>query len=407
MTERSRPATLAGASSGAKVGRTVVIADDLSGAAECAAEFAQPGVPILLQLAQNPDLGDGPAVVWDVDARDATPTLLPEMVRTINCSRRAYVKIDSLLRGNWAALVAAIVQKTPRPTVMCSALPRLGRSMREGFVDLAPIGTASGQGLAHYASSAIEELALAGVQAGHYLLSTGTDSDIREGLLAALGRNTVTVIDARTDAELDTLARALESLPTPYTAIGSAGLAGALARVLTVPLSRCALGTMSSMAILVGSRTGPAREQLAQLATESGEAVCWWSGSPGGGIAPAAGARDRSLHLFSTCLEASATPGGRHLTRRFVDEVLTNLPAVDCFVTTGGETARALCDALGVAYLTVLGQVEPGVSLARMALPGGPRHLVLKSGSFGDPETLVRVARLGGLLPAESTERNS
>lgn len=396
---------------GAKVGRTVVIADDLSGAAECAAEFAQPGMPILLHLAQNPDLGGGPVVVWDVDARDATPTLLPEMVRTINCSRRAYVKIDSLLRGNWAALVAAIVQKTPRPTVMCSALPRLGRGMREGFVDLAPICTALEQGLAHYASSAIEELALAGVQAGHYLLSTGTDADIREGLLAALGCNSVTVIDARTDAELDTLARALESLPTHYTAIGSAGLAAALARVMTVPLSRCALGTMSSMAVLVGSRTGQAREQLAQLSMESGEAVCWWSGSPGRGIAPAVGARDRSLHLFSTCLEASATPGGPHLTRRFVDEVLTNLPVVDCFVATGGETARALCDVLGVAQLTVLGQIESGVSLARMALPGGPRHLVLKSGSFGDSDTLVRVARLGGLLPrsapSESTERNS
>jgi len=245
------------------------------------------------------------------------------------------------------------------------------------------------------------------VQAGHYVLGTGDDCAIRDGLLAASGRYPVTVIDAHTDAELDTLARALQALPAPYTAIGSAGLAGALARAMKVPLSQCSLGMMSGMAVLVGSRTGQAREQLARLATQSGQAVCWWSGNPAGGIEPALAAHDRSLHLFSTCLETTATAGGRHLTRRFVDEVLTRLPAVDCFVTTGGETARALCDALGVTHLTVLGQLEPGVSLARMDLSGGPRHLVLKSGSFGDPETLVRVAHMGGLLSAESTERNS
>ena len=34
-------------------GPTVVIADDLSGAAECAAEFAQPGMPTILQLTQD------------------------------------------------------------------------------------------------------------------------------------------------------------------------------------------------------------------------------------------------------------------------------------------------------------------------------------------------------------------
>ena len=42
------------------------------------------------------------------------------------------------------------------------------------------------------------------------------------GLLAAMARHAVTVVDARTDAELDAMARVLESLPMPYIAIGSA-----------------------------------------------------------------------------------------------------------------------------------------------------------------------------------------
>jgi uncharacterized protein YgbK (DUF1537 family) len=276
--------------------------------------------------------------------------------------------------------------------------------MRDGFVDLTP-ALVAGQRLAPYNASAIQGLALAGVSAGHLRLGKGSNDAIRQRLSVALQRDAVTVVDATTDAELDTLALALESLPGPYIAIGSAGLASALARVLAPLASICALGQTSSMAILVGSQTGPAREQLAELAAESGETVSIWNASPGHTAAFTLPPHDRVLHLFSTQLDESNTQGGRDLTRRFVHDALANLPPVDYFVATGGETARALCDALGIGQIDVLGQVEPGVSLARMSTPGGVLHLVLKSGSFGDPGTLVRVARMGGLLSKTSLER--
>lgn len=379
-------------------GPTVVIADDLSGAAECAAEFAQPGMPTVLRLVQHFRPAQGGTLVWDLDARDAAPSLAPNVLESIHQSRRTYVKIDSLLRGNWAALVAVVAQSVARPIVLCSALPRLERGMRDGFIELAP-ALVAGQRLAPFNSSAIHGLALAGVSAGHFRLGTGTNDAIRQRLSAALQRDTVTVVDASTDAELDTLALALESLPGPYIAIGSAGLASALARLLAPPASVCALGQTSSMAILVGSQTGPAREQLAELVAASGETVSIWNASPGHTVAFPLPPQNRVLHLFSTQLDESITQGGRDLIRRFVHDALANLPPVDYFVATGGETARALCDALGIAQIEVLGQVEPGVSLARMSTPGGVLHLVLKSGSFGDPGTLVRLARMGGLLP--------
>jgi uncharacterized protein YgbK (DUF1537 family) len=385
-------------------GPTVVIADDLSGAAECAAEFAQPGMPTVLRLVQDFQPAQGGTLVWDLDTRDAAPALEPNVLESIHQSRRTYVKIDSLLRGNWAALVAVVAQSVARPIVLCSALPRLERGMRDGFIELAP-ALVAGQRLAPFNASAIHGLALAGVSAGHFRLGTGTNDAIRQRLSAALQRDTVTVVDATTDTELDTLALALESLPGPYIAIGSAGLASALARLLAPPASVCALGQTSSMAILVGSQTGPAREQLAELVAESGEAVSIWNASPGHTAAFPAPPQGRVLHLFSTQLDESNTQGGRDLTRRFVHDALANLPPVDYFVATGGETARALCDELGIAQIDVLGQVEPGVSLARMSTPGGVLHLVLKSGSFGDPGTLVRVARMGGLLSNTYLER--
>ena len=384
--------------------QTVVIADDLSGAAECAAEFAQPGVPIVLRLVQGLRLATGDTLVWDLDARDTAPTLASNVLESINQSRRTYVKIDSLLRGNWAALVAVVAQSVARPIVLCSALPRLERGMRDGFVNL-PSALVAGQQLAHFSASAIQELALAGVSAGHFRLGKGINDAIRQRLSAALQRDTVTVVDASTDAELDSLALALESLPGPYIAIGSAGLASALARLLAPLASTCALGQTSSMAILVGSQTWPAREQLAELVAESGETVSIWNASPGHTAAFPLPSKGRVLHLFSTQLDESNTQGGRDLTRRFVHDALANLPPVDYFVATGGETARALCDWMGITQIDVLGQVEPGVSLARMSTPGGVLHLVLKSGSFGDPGTLVRIARMGGLLPNTYLER--
>ncbi len=386
----------------AQAGRTVVIADDLSGAAECAAEFTPPGGAACLRLSPGRGPSEAanraPVVVWDLDARDTAPVLPAEVIASIAPARRTYLKIDSLLRGNWADLVAAVVRATGRPALLCPALPRLGRGLREARIDLAP-----GHGLVHYTGSAIEALRQAGVEASHHRLDAGGAPNVRDGLLAAMGRHAVTVVDGRSDAELDAMAQALESLSAPYVAIGSAGLAGALARVLAIPRGLCAPDPMDPMAVLVGSRTGPAREQLSQLARACGEPVHWWSPGPDGWTAGSV--HEAPLKLFATGPDDSVTPAGRDLTRRFVDAVLAAAPAVDAYVATGGETARALCDALGLDHLDILGQLEPGVCLARLPLPGGAKHLVIKSGSFGDPATLVRIARMGGALRALTTEK--
>jgi uncharacterized protein YgbK (DUF1537 family) len=62
---------------------------------------------------------------------------------------------------------------------------------------------------------------------------------------------------------------------------------------------------------------------------------------------------------------------------------------------------------LGLTQLDILGQIEPGVCLARLPLPNGDKHLVIKSGSFGDPATLVRIARMSGALQALTTEKQT
>jgi uncharacterized protein YgbK (DUF1537 family) len=383
----------------------VVIADDLSGAAECAVEFAQPGVPAVLRLTQDPDRSGAQTIVWDLDARDRTPVLSPPMVHSIGQSHRIYLKIDSLLRGNWPQLVAALVHQTARPAILCSALPRLGRGLRDGFVDLESAPSALRRGLVHRADSAVQALTQAGVSAGHCRLPARSDGDIYESLLQAVTRHTVIVVDAHTDSELDAIARAIAVLPFPCTAIGSAGLAGAMARCAASAPPVCNFPVMASMAVLVGSRTGPAREQLQRLAETSCQPVCVWSAHGSGETSRVSDTHPSALQLFATPDDDHVMSAGADLTRRFVADVLARLQTVDCWVATGGETARALCDALEVSQLEVVGQIEPGVSLARMNTRGGPRHLVLKSGSFGDAQTLVRIARLSGVLHSLPNER--
>jgi hypothetical protein len=61
-------------------------------------------------------------------------------------------------------------------------------------------------------------------------------------------------------------------------------------------------------------------------------------------------------------------------------------------LVSGGETLRALCDALGGSRLDVDGELEPGVptSILRGGAWDGQR-VVSKSGAFGAPDFLVRL----------------
>ena len=62
----------------------------------------------------------------------------------------------------------------------------------------------------------------------------------------------------------------------------------------------------------------------------------------------------------------------------------------DSLFVCGGETAHAILRELQINHLNLLGEILPGVPLARTL----DRQLtvVTKSGGFGDPDTLQRLA---------------
>ena len=62
---------------------------------------------------------------------------------------------------------------------------------------------------------------------------------------------------------------------------------------------------------------------------------------------------------------------------------------------TGGETAQALCSALGIGELDLFGEIEPGVVITSVVGCGraNPKWIVPKPGGFGSDEEWCNLLR--------------
>jgi uncharacterized protein YgbK (DUF1537 family) len=74
----------------------------------------------------------------------------------------------------------------------------------------------------------------------------------------------------------------------------------------------------------------------------------------------------------------------------FLEQARPAIAAADGLVLTGGHTARAILDLLGVDRFQLGGEVETGVAWGVADVAGHAVTLVTKSGGFGDTETLRR-----------------
>ncbi len=85
--------------------------------------------------------------------------------------------------------------------------------------------------------------------------------------------------------------------------------------------------------------------------------------------------------------EAFNPAEGAHLSKVLAALVAPSFAHLSGLIATGGETARAMLSAAGVASLQLLSEIEPGVAVAR---PHGREHLtiVTKAGAFGSAHAL-------------------
>jgi len=216
------------------------------------------------------------------------------------------------------------------------------------------------------------------------------------------------VADAADEGDLRRLARALvlAGRQRRLLGVGAAGLAGALAAELLPDDGAAARGANSAdpvergpMLAVVGSFNPVSTRQVEELAREPDvhllrlDAVTWTERPQALAAhiaqADSLAAAGRSIVLAVT--GGSPVNSSRRLAERMARAAAPLVRRAASLVLTGGDTARAVLDHLGVHRLQVHGEIEPGICLSR-AGSGGPA-IVTKAGGFGDGGSLVRVLR--------------
>ena len=340
--------------------QVLVLADDLTGAADCGAAFLGRAARIEVSLEARIS-SRGSVAVIDLDTRSRPERAARAIVKRAFAARGArrarilYKKIDSTLKGHVAAELAAVRRSLgKRAVIFAPAFPAQGRVVRNArlFVNGEPCS-----------GDLRELLSKAGFPA------TEVERPTAASLRAAFGIGArAFACDAASDADLDRIARAGLALRPRPLFVGSAGLARALAR--TLPRRKAALQTAAArrpIVTVVGSASPISAQQGARLARTQG-------------------------HGTLLQMEWKRPPTRKDIRR--VRDLGRKAAAVSRahYVLTGGETARAVLGARGIRAYALRGEVEPGVPFG-MAPDG--TLICTKAGAFGKPDTLVRcVARL-------------
>ena len=119
-----------------------ILADDLTGAADCGIAFASAGLPTFVAFADAPAPAAAQVLAIDTDSRRMAEREAVERARSAalrahrDGARAVYKKIDSTLRGHVGAEIAATLRAESevgrgRTIVLLSpAFPGAGRTMR-------------------------------------------------------------------------------------------------------------------------------------------------------------------------------------------------------------------------------------------------------------------------------------
>lgn len=356
-----------------------LLADDLTGALDAAAEFvALTGpVPVFWHGAIPSVLP--PNAALDSGTRERGPAhataIVHHMAPHLAGGDIAFKKIDSLLRGHVITeLVACMRGESWRCCALAPAFPYQGR-ITQGGKQLAR--NTDGDWI-RAGGDLIADLLSAGVAARLGRL----DADLQTG---------ITVFDAASDEDLRAVVATVRRCPHRVLWCGTGGLAQAIAgtaALSTAPLPKPILG-------LFGSDQSATAAQLAASDPH-------WMMLPDGG--PASAERIKSalastgIALASFDLPAGTSRSGaaNHIAQQ-IGQLAQTLDPPGSLIVAGGETLRTLCQSLGATSLEVQGRIVPGVP--RSLMQGGRWHgmtVISKSGAFGHPNLLRELITLEG-----------
>jgi uncharacterized protein YgbK (DUF1537 family) len=337
-----------------------LLADDLTGALDTAAEFAALAGPVPVRW-DGVASGDGSLAITTGTreaGRAAAIARVAAAAPLLAGAGIAVKKLDSLLRGHVAAELAACLAGGAWPrVVLAPAFPAQGRVTRGGVV----LARDAAGGFAPVAPPLAALLAAEGLPC-------------RAGDPAAPLPPGLSVFDAEDDADLARIVACGRAAPGPVLWCGSGGLARALAAA--APVAPDAALRAPVLGLLGSDEPATARQWAAcgalALRLEDPRDV-----------ARALAARGAALVMPDLPPGLAREAAAERIAASFA-ALLRFLPLPGTLLVAGGETLAAVCAALGVRAIEARGIVQPGVP--RGVLRGGAWDgvaLVSKSGAFG------------------------
>jgi uncharacterized protein YgbK (DUF1537 family) len=398
----------------------LILADDLTGAADCAIAFGRRGRPAAVTWGEFADDPQDrlPVLAYDAASRGLSAEAAASrhagvLARLSESGRILFKKIDSTLRGQPAAETTAMLahiklRSGPAFGVFAPAFPATGRSTIDGrvLVKGRPLEETEVWQRDHTYPNAdlVDILASAGIRGEKITLAPVRSGELRATFARLANKgDLIAACDAETDHDLHLIAEASQHASPATFFIGSAGLAHALAGLdagnavepLRVPTS--ASGTL----IVVGSLAGASRAAARMLAA-TGTAVHFpvaletLLGEKAGRSTLAADVMKRLSAGGDALVEIVMNDHpdmslGPQLAQSLADALAPVARAIGAFAATGGETAAALLSRFGVNGIRLADEIESGVSLGltlgQLSVP-----IATKAGAFGDELSLIRIS---------------
>jgi uncharacterized protein YgbK (DUF1537 family) len=420
--------------------RTIILADDLTGANDTAIQFVNHGFPalVLTHAGKRVPLSvDDYAVLAlntesrATDAQEAYKTVrnMVSRFRSILSGGRLYKKIDSVLRGNPASeLVAVMDELDISLALVAPSFPANQSILEQGQLNSGSVRINAVEVFSHEMNYATEGIVLEEIRRGYVSLARYILDHHAEGIQ-------IFIADAVTDDDLEILYRSSGLLGKPAILAGSAALARHMAGDLSRGRGKSFLHTTESLfvkptvmngkgpvLIIAGTRQGETAAQITTLSRIYSVPIIRFKidmvnqeqgcQAVSRAFNEAAEQMEKNPELCIVAVESmfrSEIPAGN--VNRLEDSggergmvisaalgSLTGklLEAFDfpVMVSTGGDTTLAICKTLGVEGIEPLAELCPGIPIGRIV--GGPhegRHIVTKSGRFGTRESLLEIQR--------------
>jgi uncharacterized protein YgbK (DUF1537 family) len=300
---------------------------------------------------------------------------------------RLFLKIDSTVRGSVAAqargALSAWRADHPRSVaVVCPAFPAQGRTVVDAAVLVhgVPVAetAAADDPVTPVTESRLDVLLPGAVRAA----VPDLERLLRPEAASSAAPPELLVVDAVTDDDLARLAEALDAAGSRAVAVGSAGLAAALARRQRGAQARPRATSSRRVLVAVSSVHPQARHQVERLRER-----CLRDG-------------DHDVEVVTTATERAPAgtpePHATTIARRLAVQVADRLATgrFDALVLVGGDGAAAVLDRLHAERVLIGSAIVPGAPEGRIV--GGSAdglRVVTKSGGFGDPDTLATLVR--------------